>query len=183
MLHLNRVALTLVLRLPEHIFVRHLPASPRVVGDALAERVQAYSQTHALGYFPALDFFRQPDIEFDSDLLDAADHMAWFVCQTARDEVQRKLRPVFSNLNFVSVQSQAFTMPTVRPAHINARQALAQHYTPDTVKLILVASSFQKSEQPQTLGKWASHMAYRWLKDSFEQVEVTSAQAVADGAV
>lgn len=177
-LHLNKIALTLILQLPEHIFTRHLPSSPQVVGEALADQVQAYVQAHQLGYYPALDFFKQPGIEFDADLLDAADHIGWFVCTAARDEVQRKLRSVFANLSIQSIQPQAFTMPSVRPQQANALRALAAHYTPDTAKLVLIASSFQKSEMPEALTGWASHLAHRRLKESFARVEVASAQAV-----
>lgn len=177
-LHLNRAALTLVVQLPEPIFARHLPASPSVVGDALAEQVQAYVQRERLGYFPALDYFREHAGAVDGELLEAADHIAWFACNQARGEVQRKLRPVFSSLSFQSIQSQAFTMPGVRPNQVNARHELARHYTPDSAKLVLLVNSFQKSAQDETMAKWASHLAYRWLKDSFARVEVTCAQAI-----
>lgn len=177
-LHLNRAALTLVVQLPEQIFARHLPASPEVVGEALAEQVSAYVQQERLGYYPALDYFKGHAGAVDSELLDAADHIAWFTCNQARSEIQRKLRPVFSSLSFQSIQSQAFTMPGVRPNQANARYDLARHYTPDCAKLVLLVNSFQKSAQEEAMAKWASHLAYRWLKDSFARVEVTSAQAL-----
>lgn len=177
-LHLNRAALTLLVQLPEQIFARHLPASPEVVGEALADQVIAFAQRERLGYYPALDYFKEHAGAVDSELLDAADHIAWFACNQARGEIQRKLRPVFSSLSFQSIQSQAFTMPGVRPNQANARHELARHYTPDSAKIVLLVNSFQKSAQDQAMAKWASHLAYRWLKDSFERVEVTSAQAV-----
>lgn len=68
-------------------------------------------------------------------------------------------------------------MPTVRPHQPNAQQELIRHYTPDRVKLVLEASSFQKSAQQDSIAKWASHLAYRWLKESFDSIEITSAQA------
>lgn len=177
-LHLNRAALTLVVQLPEHVFARHLPASPYVVGAALADQVLAYVQQERLGYFPALDVFREHIGAVDGELLEAADHIAWFACTQARGEVQRKLRPVFSSLSVQSVQSMAFTMPGVRPNQPNFRGELARHYTPDSAKLVLLVNAFQKSAQDQVMAKWASHLAHRWLKDSFARVEVTSAQAL-----
>ncbi len=176
-LHLNKVLLTLVVRLPEHVFERHLPASPVVVGEALAEQIQRQVQAQHLGYYPALEFFKEAG-GVEQALLDAADNIAWFVCNAARDEVQRKLRPVFSSLSFQSVQAQVYTLPAVRPNQPNAYRKLVEHYTPDSVKLVLVVSSFQKSEMPEAITKWASHLAYRWLKESFASIEVTSAQAV-----
>lgn len=177
-LYLNRIALTLVLRLAEPVLARHLPSSPRVVGETLAGQVRCYVQQEGLGYYPALDYFRDLPEAVDPQLLDAAEHIAWFTCNMARDEVRRKLRPVFSNLTFESIQSLAFTLPPVRPSQPNAAADLARHYTPDTAKIVLVASSFQKTEMPEALSKWASHLAYRWLEESFDHIEVTSAQAL-----
>lgn len=177
-LYLNRVALTLVVRVGEPVFARHLPSSPRVVGETLAEQVRHYVRQERLGYYPALDYFRALPEVLDPSLLAAADHITWFACNMVRDEVRRKLRPVFSNLTFESIQSLAFTLPPVRPNQPDAAAELARHYTPDTVKMVLVASSFQKTEMPGALSKWASHLAYRWLKESFESIEVTSAQAL-----
>ena len=175
-LHLNSATLSVIVQLPEHIFARHLPASPAVVGEALADQIIAYVQAEHLGYFPALDYFRAQPGALESELLDAAENIAWFTCNQARDEIQRKLRPVFSSLSVQGAQALAFTMPAVRPAHANARYDLIRHVTPDTAKLVLQVNSFQKSEQTETMAKWASHLAYRWLKDSFARVEVTSAQ-------
>lgn len=176
-LHLNKATLTLLVQLPAHVFERHLPASPLVVGTALAEQVTQHVQAEHLGYFPALDYFKEHSGAVEQELLEAVDHIAWFACSQVRGEVQRKLRPIFASLNFQSIQAQAFTMPTVRPHQLNAQRDLIRHYTPDSVKLVLQASSFQKSAQQETMAKWASHLAYRWLQESFASMEVTSAQA------
>lgn len=177
-LHLNSAMLSLVVQLPEHVFIRHLPASPAVVGEALAEQVMAHVQSQRLGYFPALEYFRAQPAAVEPELLDAAENIAWFTCNQARGEIQRKLRPVFSSLSVHSAQALAFTMPAVRPHQPNARQELIRHFTPDCAKLILQVNSFQKSAQTEAMAKWASHLAYRWLKDSFARVEVSSAQSI-----
>lgn len=177
-LHLNSATLSLRVQLPEHVFARHLPASPAVVGTALADQVIAYAQAQRLGYFPALDYFRSQSGSLEPDLLDAAENIAWFTCNQARGEIQRKLRPVFASLSIQAIQAVAFTLPSVRPSQTNARQELIRHYTPDCAKVVLQVNSFQKSVQTEAMAKWASHLAYRWLKDSFAQVEVTSAQAL-----
>ena len=114
-LHLNSATLSLDVQLPEHIFTRHLPASPVVVGEALTEQVMAYVQSQRLGYFPALAYFRALPAALEPELLDAAENIAWFTCNQARGEIQRKLRPVFSSLSVQSAQALAFTMPAVRP--------------------------------------------------------------------
>lgn len=177
-LHLNSAVLSLRVQLPEQIFTRHLPASPEVVGAALADQVIAYVQAERLGYFPALEYFRSQPGGLEADLLDAAENIAWFTCNQARGEIQRKLRPVFASLSIQAIQAVAFTLPSVRPSQPNVRQELVRHYTPDRAKLVLQVNSFQKSVQTEAMAKWASHLAYRWLKDSFAQVEVTSAQAL-----
>lgn len=175
-LYLNSVTLSIIVQLPEHVFARHLPASPTVVGEALAEQISTYVQAERLGYYPALDYFRAQPGVLEPELLDAAENIAWFTCNQARNEIQRKLRPVFSSLRVQGAQALAFTMPAVRPAQANARRDLIRHFTPDTAKLVLQVNSFQKSEQTETMAKWASHLAYRWLKDSFARIEVISAQ-------
>ncbi len=176
-LHLNKATLTLLVQLPVHVFARHLPASPQVVGEALAEQIDRYVQAEHLGYYPALDYFKEHTGAVDRELQETADHIAWFACSQVRGEIERKLRPVFASLTFQSIQSQAFTMPSVRPHQPNAQQDLARHYTPDRVKLVLQTNSIQKSAQQDSVAKWASHLAYRWLKESFESIEITSAQA------
>ena len=177
-LHVNKAALSLLVQLPEHVFTRHLPVSPQVVGEALAGQVLAYVQEHRLGYYPALDYFRDCAGAVDPDLLDAAGHIGWFTCTQVRGEIQRRLRPVFASLSFQSIQSQAFTMPGIRLHSSNAAQELARHYTPDSAKVVLLVNSIQKSAQQEAMAKWASHLAYRWLKESFARIEITSAQGL-----
>lgn len=177
-LHLNSASLSVIVQVPAHIFVRHLPASPAVVGEALAEQVMAHVQVERLGYFPALDYFRVQPASLEPELLDAAEHIAWFTCNQARAEIQRKLRPVFASLRIHAAQALAFTMPSVRPTQPNARHDLIRHFTPDTAKLVLQVNSLQKSGRTAGTAKWAAHLAYRWLKDSFPRVEVTHAQTI-----
>ena len=58
-LHLAKVVLSVLVQVPEQVFDRHLPSSPRVVGAALADAVAAYALENRLGYYPALDFFQE----------------------------------------------------------------------------------------------------------------------------
>ena len=176
-LHLTRVALSLVVTLPEHIFDRHLPCSPHVVGDELMSQVIDYAQRERLGYYPPLDYFQQQG-GIDQDLLDAAENVSWFASNVARDEIRRKLRPVFSSVTFQYMQTVAFTMPTVRPGQPNVHLELARHFTPDTIKVGLVVSSFQRTENDESMTKWARHLVYRWLKGSFDSLQVNSAEVI-----
>lgn len=176
-LHLARISLSLVARLPESVYERYLAASPYVVGEQLVEQITGYTRTHQLGYYPALDYFQQQG-GLDPDLLDAAEQIAWFSANIVREEIQRKLRPVFSTVTFQGQQNIAFTMPAIRPHQPNAYNALLEHYTPDRIKANIVVSSFQKQEQGEALVKWTANTCYRWLKESFDTFEVSNAQRV-----
>lgn len=156
---------------------RYLPASADVVSAELARAVHDYVRREQLGYYPALDFLQEQGC-IDRELLEAADNIAWFVSGVAREEIQRRLRPVFASLSFDSVQSTAFALPTVRPGHANALHDLERHYRLDTVKLAMNASSFQTHDDPEATRKWARHLLWRWLKDVFAHLDVTSARLV-----
>ncbi len=169
------VRLNVLLRLqlrPETLDAR-LAASPRVVGQRLAEQVSAYSRAHQLGYYPALDYFRHlEDSGVERSLIDAAESIAWVTSQLTRQETVHRLRPVFSSIEVKSVQNEAFTMPTVRPRQRDALEALARHYTPDTVKLGLKVALLQKRAQTEGLEAFTRRMAHKWLSDSFQTLEV-----------
>lgn len=169
--------MTLIVQVPREVMERHLPASDEVVGAELARAVHAYVQQERLGYYPALDFLQEQGA-IDPELMDAAENIAWFVSGVAREEIQRRLRPVFSRLSFDSVQSTAFALPTVRPGNPNALHDLERHYSLDTVKLAINASSFQTRDDPEATRKWARHLLWRWLKDAFVSLDVTSARLV-----
>jgi hypothetical protein len=149
--------------------------SPRVVGRHLAEQVLARVERDGLGYFPAVDYFRN-DADMDPDLLEALDHIAWFVTGLVRDEVSRWLGPAFSRLQVETAQCTALTMPPVRRTQRNALDALARHYTPDTVKLALTADSVAREPHPdpQAVTRKARHEVSRWLGTRFEHLEVTN---------
>lgn len=176
-LSLNRVALSARLRIPARVFDKYLPASPVRVGEELAENVHELVQREHLGYYPALEFFRGRE-GFDENLLDAADHIAWIATSLVRDEVQTKLRPVFSTVRFNGIQCLAFTLPSIRPGQPNALQRLARHYTPDAVKLDLELTLLRKDQANEGLDRFASHVVCRWLKQSFASLEITSTQLI-----
>ena len=176
-LSLVKVAVALTVKVPNEALERHLACSPPVVGAELADQVQAYERSHRLGYYPALEFFRENG-GVEDNLLDAADHIAWMSANLVREEVRSKLRPVFSSVSFQAIQPLAFTLPAVRPGELNARHRLTEHYTPDTIKLTLLVSSFLKRQDPEALQRWARHLLWRWLKPSFAAMEVTSAKVV-----
>ncbi len=176
-LSVAKVALSLRLRIHPNTFERFLPASPVRVGEELAELVDDMARQDRLGYYPALEYFRDRE-GFDGDLLDAVEHIAWVATSLVREEVQLKLRPLFSSVRIEGIQCLAFTLPTVRPGQANALQRLAMHYTPDAVKLDLTLSLLRKDTPREGLEKFAAHVVERWLKDSFATFDITSSHRV-----
>ena len=173
-LNLSKVAVSLQIKLSDEMIEQHAAASPHIIGEELARQVAAYVQNQRLGYYPALDYFRSIDA-VDDDLLQAAENLSWLVCGLAREELRTRLRSVFSNLKFESVQTVAYTMPTVRPGNNNALRELAQHFTPNCVRVNLVATSIRRQgNDPQITTKLAKHQICRWLKDRFDSLAITN---------
>ncbi len=175
-LHFRTLSLQLQLRLKTQSLQDRAAASPELVGQLAAQSVHEYAQQHQLGYYPALDYFRDEDTGFDKDLLDAIDNLAWLSAQLARNESMTQLRPVFSNVEVASVQSVCYLMPKVRPQTTDALEALATHFTPNQVKLGLKVTLLQKRANPEGLEAFTRKMAWKWLQDSFANVEVSQAK-------
>lgn len=180
-LNLVRIAVALQVKLSAETIEQHSVASPYIVGEELARQVAAYVQQKRLGYYPALDYFRTTK-EVDAELLQVAESISWLVCGLVREELRTRLRAVFSNVKFESVQTVAYTMPTVRPGNSNALHDLAQHFTPDQVKVNLVVSSIRRqNNEPAISVKLAKHQICRWLKDRFSSLEVSSIRYMSQG--
>jgi len=171
------VSLGLLLQVPDEALNAHSAASPVVVGQELARQADEYVRAQALGYYPPLDYLYDREA-VDGELLDAARAIAWLAGELAQETVRRRLRAVFSQVALESLQSVAFTMPGVRPTDATPREALARHFTPDTVKLTLTVSSLHRRPDPDGAEQFARRMAWRWLKEHFASMDVTSAQAV-----
>lgn len=170
-LFISKIHITLQVTVPPELLERHLPSSAEVVGEALTEQVVEAVNKHKLSYFPALDFLqKQGDIE--EELLDATETIGWFACKLVREEVNKKLRSFFSTLSFQSVKCTSYAMPSVRVNAINAWSDLVEHYTPNTVKLDVVASVLKKQEHPEGLENWSKQLFRRNLENSFDKFEV-----------
>lgn len=177
-LHFTQVALSLLLQVPEASLQRHLAASPVVVGGELAEQVLDFERQHHLGYFPAIDYFIQHG-GIDTELLDALQSITWVVTNMVRNELRTRLRPVFSQVKFESIQTMAYTMPSVRPQDVNALEKLVSHFSAMNVKVNITATLIQKIDDKDAAAKMASSMCYRWLKTQFTTIEVTSSKVLA----
>lgn len=165
--------MSLLVDVPESALERHLAASPHIVAENLAEQVMAYEREHSLGYYPAVDFFQQQG-GIEPELIDALENISWVLTSMVRNEIRLRLRPVFSQLKIESLKTLAFTMPTVRPGQQNDHINLVEHFSATSVKVNLIATLLQKIADPQAAAKMANSMCYRWLKDHFSSIEVTS---------
>ncbi|RDH81060.1 MAG: hypothetical protein DIZ80_13140 [endosymbiont of Galathealinum brachiosum] len=173
-LHITKIHITLQIKVPHELLERHLPSSAEVVGEALTEQVITAVKKHKLSYFPALEFLeKQGDLE--QDLLDATETISWFACKFAREEVNKKLRAFFSELSFQSVKCTTYAMPGVRANQINAWHELVEHYTPNTVKLDVVASLLKKEQHLKGIENWSRQLFRRNLEGSFDEFEVIQA--------
>jgi len=176
-LHFARVALTINATIPDRALEQHIAATPALVASELAQQVYEYEKQHHLGYYPAIDNFEgQADI--DQDLIHAIQNIAWVATGMVRNEIQSRLRPVFSSLHFESIQAHAFTLPSVRPGNPNAIHELTNHYSLADVKVSLIATLIQREQHSDTVEKIAESMVYRWLKEHFKSIRVTSSSAL-----
>ena len=175
-LTVTKIHISLKVKISGELLERHLASSATAVGKALTESALASVKKNKIGYFPALEYFQNQG-DLDDDLIDAAETIGWFASKIAREEVQRKMRHFFSTIHFQSVQTLAFTMPNVRPNKHNAYQLLIEHYTPDVVKLDIVASVLKK-EHIKGMGNWAKQLFRRNLENSFEEMNVIQAVVI-----
>ena len=81
-MQVDHISLTLCLTLPEKIMQQHLPCMPAKPGEQLARVVHHYSLDNKLGYYPAIEFFRQV-AEVDQQLIDDIEKIAWLVTRLA----------------------------------------------------------------------------------------------------
>lgn len=176
-LNFTSIALSIVVIVPKEAMGQHIAASPLIVSNELVSNIMQYEQQNQLGYYPALDFYIQNNA-FEADLIDAVKNITWVVTSMVRNEVKIKLRPAFSNIKFETIQPIAYTMPAVRPADPDKVEKLTEHFSLSTVKLNLIASLIQKVVDKQAAQSFAANIAYRWLKDSFDDVNVTSTTVV-----
>ena len=179
-MQVDHTRLLLRLTLSGHPIWGDLPLSAEKIGRELAEVIDRYCRDHALGYYPAIEFFRQV-ADFDQALIDDIERIAWAASKRVREQMQLRLRPVFSTVKFQSIQTEAFGLPPVRPGRSGELERLAEHYTPNRIKVELQVSSLRKEgdDRGEAMEGYARKMIFRWLSDIFEEVEVTASVAPA----
>ena len=106
---------------------QYLPCSANIIGQTLAGIAEEYVRQYKTGYYPAIDFFKTLD-GVDPDLITSAEQVAWLVSKLARETIQSKLRPIFSSVQFQSIQTLAFSLPKARPNKKDVLKQLTRHF-------------------------------------------------------
>ena len=152
------------------------------MGPNLAQQVHAYVEHNKLGYYPALDYFRQQQQGIDPHLLAAAEHVSLLVQQLIKQQLKQLLREPFSHVRVDSVQALCFALPRVRPQDPDAMAALAEHYSPYRLRLGLTLSSLEKrgTVTHQGYEKLVRHKLKRWLEADFEAIDIVDARLTQD---
>jgi post-segregation antitoxin (ccd killing protein) len=175
----DKVLLILNVQLKPESLQQYLPCSANIIGQTLAAIADEYEKENRTGYYPAMDFFKTLET-VDPDLIASAEQVSWLVSKLARETIQSKLRPIFSSVQFQSIQTLAFSLPKVRPNRADAIEQLAKHYTPDTVKIELLVTMMRRDSEAEDsrAEPYARKMVFRWLDAEFESVEVTNSKAL-----
>jgi hypothetical protein len=175
----DKVLVSVEVQLKQDQLRQYLPCSADIIGKTFASIAVEYEKKNKTGYYPAIEFFKTLD-DVDPDLLASAEQVAWLVSKLARETIQSKLRPIFSSVSFQSIQTMAFSLPKVRPNQVDAIERLAQHYTPNTVKIELVLTMMRRDSEIEDgrAEPYARKMIFRWLEAAFESVTVTNSKAV-----
>lgn len=175
----EKVLIIIDVQLKAEKLQQYLPCSADIIGQTLALLADEYEKEYKTGYYPAIDFFKTRD-NVDPDLITSAEQVAWLVAKLARETIQLKLRPIFSSVQFQSIQTLAFSLPKVRPSKAGAAERLAKHYTPDSVKIELVLTMMRRDSETDDnrAEPYARKMIFRWLESEFEMIEVVSSKAL-----
>ncbi|MGV6815990.1 MAG: hypothetical protein ACWA44_01815 [Thiotrichales bacterium] len=176
----STLSIHLRLKIPADTLASVVAASPNVVGEHMASALIDFERENRLGYFPAMDYLRGRN-DFDPELINAVDGLAWVACQQVRTTTIKRLRPAFTQVEVDSIQSDVHLMPSARPRQPNAFLELAQHFTPDSVRIVLRASLLQKRTEREGLEGYARKMTSKWLSDYFETVEVIQVHKLEPG--
>ena len=175
----DKVLVILNVQLQAEALQQYLPCSASIIGQTLASIADEYEKENRTGYYPAMDFFKTLD-SVDPDLITSAEQVSWLVSKLARETIQSKLRPIFSSVQFQSIQTLAFSVHKVRPNKPDVMEELAKHYTPDSVKIELVLTMMRRDSEAEDnrAEPYARKMMFRWLEAEFETVEISSSKAL-----
>ena len=174
---IQRVEVGLLVSIPETVVEANLGYLPWLLGENLAGMVDGYVMEQGLGYFPALDFFRNHPEVVDPNLLLLIDEVARYCVEYTQGELRRRLTHAFSHVQVEHPQCTAFSMPRVRPSQPQSPQALAEHYSPNRVKLVLILSSIQR-RPIEAIDELALHKVSRNARGAFDDFKLLQARVL-----
>lgn len=169
---ITHIAISLRIRVLHQKIEQHLPTSPVIVGKELAEQISQFSHENKLGYYPALEYFKDKDVEMD--LLDAAENISIIVCDFIKEELQKYLSDDFTNIHFESLQNIAFTFPTIRFGSSNELHNLASHYSPNHVKVNIIVTVENEAIDSRSIEKSTRIKILHRLKGRFADLKINS---------
>ncbi len=169
------VAASLTLSVPEEVIENSVGFLPWVLGENLAGQVDAFVMEQGMGYYPALDYFRDHQEAVDPALLVLIDEVAAFCTAYARRELRQRLARAFSSVKIEQAQCLAYTMPRVRPSRSGAPTDLAAHYSPAALKMELMLSSIQKGGF-DGLERLSLDKLARWAREPFDMFQLNGSQ-------
>lgn len=167
----SRAAVTLKVRVGDAVIEPNLGYLPWVLGENLAGQVDPWVMEQRLGYYPALDFFRDKPEVVDPALLQLIDEVARFCEEYARRELRRRLRGGFSHVDVERIQNEAYAMPRVRPSQPKAPELLARHYAPATLRCELLVATLQKGAVAG-IERLVEQRLRQWATPAFETLEI-----------
>jgi hypothetical protein len=180
----DKVLVIIDVQLKAEELQKYLPCSANIIGQTLSEIAVEYEKDNKTGYYPAIEFFKtlanDDAAPVDPDLISSAEQVSWLVSKLARETIQLKLRPIFSSVQFQSIQTLAFALPKVRPNQTDVRERLAKHYTPDSVKVELILTMMRRDSDVEDARAepYARKMMFRWLESEFESIVVTNSKTM-----
>src|SRR5512143_75446 len=172
-IHIARFDAVLKVRVADDVVEPNLGYLPWVLGENLAGQVDSLVMEQHLGYYPALDFFRDKPQIVDPALLQLIDQMARFGEEYSRRELRRRLRGGFSHVDVERVQVDAFAMPRILPSQPKSPEELARHYAPSTFRVELLLGLIQRAEV-EGIERLVAQRIQQWAKPAFHSLELLS---------
>jgi hypothetical protein len=174
-----RVAIAAHVVVPLAYLQRRLGMAVAGMASSLATKVLACVDAEHLGYVPALEYFANRD-GMDADLFNLAVRAADVACEYVARETQDRLWPLFSNLHIENMHAHAFTLPRINLRQPDRQRDLARHYAPTDIRLELVTSNLERGPQAPGFERFASQKVVRGLRESFDEITISSATLIED---
>lgn len=166
------------LTLPEELIEENIGFFPWVLGENMAGMVDSYINENGLGYYPAMDFFRDKEDVVDPSLLLLIDELAYFAVLYSKRSLHHRLLQLFSAVSIERAICTAYSMPPVRPSRANAPGELARFYSPKRVRIELRV--YGKDESLKQLGeKGLTNKMEALVDDLFDEAQVLTCKQIA----